>query len=131
LQISQISLGKFMRLSIRLPTANQKQQPGACAEMVAASLRVSPGGTHAAVKTAAVWTGARERTAKNWLSGRSAPSGDHLIGLAMNSDTVLEGFLQLAGQRQRLVSLKILEAMDAIRLVLVMLERLSEDFTDA
>src|SRR4051794_1905189 len=43
-------------------------------------------GTHRAIKTVTKWTGASERTAKNWLSGRRGPSGQHLIVLLGKSD---------------------------------------------
>jgi hypothetical protein len=100
---------------------------GAFAEMVAVSLRTSLGGTHAAIKTAAAWTGANERTVKNWFAGRSGPCGHHFVGLVIHSDVVLDGFLQLSGRRQCLAGLKILEAIEVIRRVLGTLERLTDE----
>jgi hypothetical protein len=98
---------------------------GDFANMIALSLRRSLGGTHAAIKTAAAWTGAHERTVKNWFAGRSGPSGDHFIGLVAHSDVVLDEFLHLAGRRRCLAEMKILEAITAIRESLRALDRLA------
>lgn len=68
-------------------------------------------GSNRAIKTVMRWTGASERTVKGWLSGTSGPSGEHLIALLRNSDTLLERVLRLAGrgslvERRRLEALK-------------------------
>ena len=55
-------------------------------------------GTRRAIKTVAKWTGASERTAKNWLSGKRGPSGQHLIALLGQSDALLDRVLVLAGR---------------------------------
>jgi hypothetical protein len=73
--------------------------------VVAAELRRELGGTHRAVKTIMKWTGANERTVKNWLAGRYGPNGDHLIRLIRHSDLVLDALLHLAG-RQKAVTAK-------------------------
>src|SRR4051794_14335296 len=65
---------------------------------VAAALRRDLGQTHAAVKTISGWTGAHERTVKQWLSGRICPRGDHLIRLASQSDEVLGVILRSANR---------------------------------
>jgi hypothetical protein len=44
------------------------------------------------------WTGASERTAKNWISGVSGPSGAHLVDLMRGSHSVLEAVLNLSNQ---------------------------------
>jgi hypothetical protein len=69
---------------------------------------------HKAIKTVMRWTGASERTAKNWLAGTVGPSGEHLILLAQNSDRVLLTFLQLAGRRDNLAAKKLVDARNAI-----------------
>lgn len=66
---------------------------------IAAALRRAVGSTHAGIKMAAGWTGANERTAKNWFPGRYGPSGEPLVALARNSDEVLNAFLAMAGRR--------------------------------
>jgi hypothetical protein len=54
------------------------------------------------IKTVAGWTGANERTVKNWLSGQYGPCGAHLIILIQHSDEVLNAVLSM-GRRHDLV----------------------------
>ena len=54
------------------------------------------------IKTVAGWTGANERTVKNWLSGQYGPCGAHLIILIQHSDEVLNAVLSM-GMRHDLV----------------------------
>jgi hypothetical protein len=78
----------------------------AIAEALALELR----GTRRAIKTVAKWTGASERTAKNWLSGKRGPSGQHLIALLGQSDALLDRVLVLAG-RGSVIELRRLDAL--------------------
>ena len=55
------------------------------AAAIAAALNRSLGPTRAGAKTASAWTGANEKTVKNWFSGRYGPSGQHLVALARHS----------------------------------------------
>ena len=55
-------------------------------------LKEAPG----AIKTVMGWTGANERTVKNWIAGTHGPSGEHLIVLAHHSHAVMVAFHQLA-----------------------------------
>ena len=71
------------------------------AAQIAAALHRALGSSHAGIKTAAGWTGAHERTAKNWFSGRYGPSGAHLAALAKNSDEVMNAFLMMAARQDR------------------------------
>lgn len=80
------------------------------AGVVAIALRTELGDTHQATKMVMRWTGASERTAKNWLSGTRGPSGEHLVGLVRMSDAVLEAVLRLA---ERQSSSRILDLFDA------------------
>lgn len=73
-------------------------------------LKQNLGNTRRAIKTLVGWTGASERTVKNWLSGTSGPSGEHLIALIGHSDEVLEVLLLLAGRHQFVARLWISEA---------------------
>ena len=79
---------------------------------VAVALRAEVGESHQAVKTVMRWTGANERTVKNWLSGRSGPRGEHLIGLLHHSDKLLETILQLAGREQLSATESLFEARE-------------------
>ena len=55
-------------------------------------------------KLVAGWTGASERTAKNWISGRYAPCGRHLVVLAQHSDQVLNAILSMADRQDLLLA---------------------------
>jgi hypothetical protein len=55
-------------------------------------------------KLVAGWTGASERTVKNWISGRYAPCGRHLVVLAQHSDQVLSAFLSMADRQDLLIA---------------------------
>ena len=67
---------------------------------IGAALRAELGDSHRAVKTAMRWTGANERTVKNWIAGRTGPRGEHLLGLIRHSNLAFEVVLQLAGREQ-------------------------------
>lgn len=64
--------------------------------VVATALREELGESHHATKTVIRWTGASERSVKNWFSGTSGPSGEHLIALARHSDEVFATLLILS-----------------------------------
>jgi hypothetical protein len=55
-------------------------------------------------KLVASWTGANERTVKNWILGRYAPSGRHLVILAQHSDRVLNAVLSMAERQDLLLA---------------------------
>jgi hypothetical protein len=78
---------------------------------IAYALKCELGSTHQAVKIIRRWTGAGERTVKNWMAGISGPSGQHLVDLIRHSDDVLAVLLTLAGRQevvtaQRLVDVR-------------------------
>jgi hypothetical protein len=73
---------------------------GPYSRAIAYALKCELGSTHQAVKIIRRWTGAGERTVKNWLTGVSGPSGQHLVQLIRHSDDVLTVMLILAGRRQ-------------------------------
>jgi hypothetical protein len=77
---------------------------------VATALREELGDTHQAIKTVMNWTGACERTAKNWLAGTRGPAGEHLILLLQNSDAVLESVLRLAGRASSVAAINLIDA---------------------
>ncbi|MCB1501374.1 MAG: hypothetical protein KDK07_16575 [Bauldia sp.] len=60
------------------------------------------------------WTGATERTVKNWLAGESGPSGEHLVSLLRHSDATLEAVLLLAKRRSTLAADKLLSARNTL-----------------
>ena len=73
---------------------------GPYSRAIAYALKCELGSTHQAVKIIRKWTGAGERTVKNWLAGVSGPSGQHLVDLIRNSDDVLQVLLIMAGRNQ-------------------------------
>lgn len=62
---------------------------------VSTALRDELGTTGAASKIIMRWTGASERTARNWMNGVAAPSGHHLMNLARESDAMLSAILAM------------------------------------
>lgn len=82
---------------------------------IAQALKHEFGDAQNTIKTVARWTGASERTVKNWLSGRSGPSGEHLIALAQNSNDVLEVFLLLAGREDKISATKLAAIRSKLR----------------
>jgi hypothetical protein len=58
-------------------------------------------------KLVAGWTGASERTVKNWIVGRYAPCGRHLVLLAQHSDQVLNVILSMAERRDLLLARRV------------------------
>lgn len=80
------------------------------AAVVARALHKQLGNTHGATKMVMRWTGASERTVKNWFAGSKGPSGMHLIGLVRNSDEVFEAFFRLSQREPNLASHRLQEA---------------------
>jgi len=72
--------------------------------LIAGALRRELGGSHRAVKTLMKWTGASDRTTKNWLSGAAGPNGEHLVQLMGFSDEVFETVLARSNRRKSLPS---------------------------
>ena len=58
-------------------------------------------------KLVAGWTGANERTVKNWISGRYAPCVRHLVVLAQHSDQVLNAILLMVDRQDLLLGGKV------------------------
>ena len=82
--------------------------------VVADALRQELGDTHQAIKTVMRWTGASERTIKNWLAGRSGPRGEHLVALVRHSDAVFEVFLRAAGSEPVVTAAKLIDSREAL-----------------
>jgi hypothetical protein len=91
---------------------------------IAQALQNQLGTTHQAIKTIMRWTGAGERTAKNWLIGTSGPNGDHLVELIRHSDEVLEILLQLAGRKQISVATKVADVRNKLAEMLRQIDEL-------
>lgn len=75
-------------------------------------------------KIVASWTGANEKTVKNWFAGRYGPSGEHLVALARHSDDVLGMFLAMAGREELMAATKLAAAEQAMEELFVAVRRL-------
>jgi hypothetical protein len=114
--------GKYLPGSVR--TAPQGPN---YVTVVADGLRKELGDTHPAIKTIMNWTGANERTVKNWLGGRYGPNGRHLIHLFRNSDEVLDAFLRLAGREEFIATKELGTVYKALKEALMRIDSLMRD----
>lgn len=119
--------GKFFPRENGYDGSGGHQTSGGFADEIASVLKRSLGDSRAGVKTVAAWTGANEKTVKNWFSGTYGPSGAHLIALTRHSDEVLGTFLALAGREHLMVAIKLGAAEDAIADLLDAVRRLGEE----
>lgn len=74
---------------------------------IASALKSELKDRNSRAKLVASWTGANERTVKNWILGRYAPCGRHLVVLAGHSDQVLDAILSMANRQDLLVARKV------------------------
>src|SRR4051794_35615743 len=88
---------------------------------IASALKSELKNQNSRAKLVAGWTGANERTVKNWILGRYAPCGRHLVVLAQHSDQVLNAILLMADRQDRFLGgnvedlrRKVLELVDII-----------------
>lgn len=100
---------------------------GCFVEEIASALKRSSGGCPVSVKMVANWTGANEKTVKNWFSGKYGPSGKHLIALVQHSDEVLSTFLTMAGREELMVAVKLIAAEEAIEGLLAAVRQVGSD----
>lgn len=119
--------GKFFPKGIGYNKKGDHLTNGCFVEEIASALRRSPGGSQVSVKMVANWTGANEKTVKNWFSGKYGPRGEHLIALVQHSDEVLSIFLTMAGREDLMVAVKLIAAEDAIEDLLVAVRQLGSD----
>jgi hypothetical protein len=107
------------KTGIVLPNQNG---PVLYAAAVASALQQELGTTHQAVKTVMRWTGAGERSVKNWLAGISGPSGQYLIELTRHSDAVLDVMLVASGRQRIAVAIKLGDVRNKIAKILADLD---------
>jgi hypothetical protein len=103
----------FPKAGRSIPRLRNERQ-SAYAERIAEVLRRELGDSHRAHKTLMRWTGANERTAKNWLSGVNGPSGEHLLRLMRCSNQVFECVLVLSDRQPILSRRKLEELLKAL-----------------
>ena len=90
------------------PKSIKRISPDEFAKSISTALREELGSSHIAAKTVMRWTGASERTAKNWLAGTCGPSGCHLILLARESDVIMATLIVLAGRELNISALSLI-----------------------
>jgi len=87
-------------------------------QAISSALSQELGGAGRAAKETARWTGASERTAKNWISKTYGPTGENLIELMRHSDTVFDIVLVLAGRHEERLARRFIFARDEVAEVL-------------
>ena len=113
------------KMGKRFPSRDGKGGTGVSyPRAIAAALRGELGDTHQAIKIVMRWTGASERSAKNWIGGTRGPTGQHLLSLIRHSDAVLGAVLRFSGREtllpqvslrdQRSGLVKIIENIDEL-----------------
>jgi hypothetical protein len=106
----------FPKTGTVLPNAKRRSDQAAIyARMVSAALREDLGETHRATKTLMRWTGASERTVRNWMTGSKGPNGEHLIVLIRHSQTLLEVILGYAGRDRDIAANRLIAARAGLR----------------
>lgn len=106
--------------------ADVGSSPSTYAALIADILKAELGNSHHAHKTLMRWTGANERTAKNWLSGSNGPSGEHLLQLMRNSDRVFESVLRLSHRPALLLNQRLEEVRNSLRVTADLLSEVIE-----
>ena len=106
--------GKFFPGGTAHAAGGNGQHAASFAGEIAAALRRSAGKGGEGIKIVAGWTGANEKTVKNWFSGRYGPRGEHLAVLVQQSDEVLSAFLVMAGRQDLMAVVKLAAAEKAI-----------------
>jgi hypothetical protein len=91
---------------------------------IAAALQRASAESGLQIKTVAGWTGANERTVKNWFSGQYGPSGEHLLVLARHSHEVLKTMLGIMERQDLLVALEFVEIEERIARLTVLVQEL-------
>ena len=87
--------------------SNFRLDDHALAIKIALALKSELKDRNSRAKLVASWTGASERTVKNWILGRYAPCGRHLVVLAQHSDQVLNAILSMADRQDLLIARRV------------------------
>lgn len=94
----------FPKNGSKLPATTVRLSEGDYIAAIRQALRGELGSIGGATKTIMRWTGASDRTARNWLSGAAGPSGFNLICLARESNAVLAAMLAMSGRAELALS---------------------------
>ncbi|MEK6255855.1 MAG: hypothetical protein N2C13_00880 [Chloroflexota bacterium] len=112
----------FPKSSVKIETAIN----GTFVTEISDALHRAFGGSGKSIKTIMKYTGAGERTVKNWFEAKNGPNGKNLIKLAQHSDEVLETILMLAGRDNILAGKLLVDARDKLVEMIKIIEYLSE-----
>jgi hypothetical protein len=113
----------FPKRGNNFPKSTQNRKSGLNYQSaIAAALSIELGNSHRAVKTVMRWTGANERTVKNWFAGRRGPRGEHLLSLIQHSSAVLEAVLRLAGREQLIAGKMLLDVRSTLLAMLASID---------
>ena len=91
---------------------------------IAETLRDAFGDSGKAVKMVMAYTGAGERTVKNWFQAKNGPNGANLIELVRHSDEVLEAVLFLSGREEILMVKMLADTRSAVVEMLEIMDQL-------
>lgn len=92
------------------------------AAVISETLRETFGGSGRSIKTVMAYTGARERTVKNWFEGKNAPNGENLVMLVRHSDEVLEALLLMSGREDILTAKLLIDAREGLTEILKLID---------
>lgn len=91
--------------------------------LIAVALRNELDNARQSIKTIMQWTGASERTVKNWLAATHGPSGEHLVQLAKHSDEIFELFLLLSERKPVLTTVSLIRLRSHLAQTMERLDR--------
>jgi hypothetical protein len=97
------------------------------AKEIAAALQRASAESGLQVKTVAGWTGANERTVKNWFSGQYGPSGEHLLVFARHCHEVLKTMLGIMERQDLLIALEFGDIEQRIAKLAVLMQELKAE----
>jgi len=100
------------------------------AASIARTLNEAFGGTRVSIKTVMAYTGAGERTVKNWFEGKNGPNGENLIDLIRHSDEVLETVLLMAERDDILQGKLLVDARDKVAEMIEIIDQLRSQSPD-
>ena len=88
----------FPKTGNKFPRRTERLSEADYAIAISEALKAELGTSAGAAKQIQRWTGATDRTARNWLNGVVGPRGHHLMELARESDAVLAAVITMMGR---------------------------------
>ena len=88
----------FPKTGNKIPKRLEMLSAATYAAAISGALKAELGTSASAAKQIQRWTGAADRTARNWLNGVVGPRGHHLMELARESDGVLAVIIAMTGR---------------------------------